>query len=73
MKKDLRHDVLWIVSEICYYFGLILAALVIPLLTLALWMMDLAGKFESNYWYLLIAWVVAVFLFLIGVLVKNRI
>ena len=73
MKKDLRQDIIWIVSEICYYFGLVLAALLIPLLTLALWMMDLVDKLEPNYWYLLITWVLAVSLFLAGVVLKNRI
>jgi hypothetical protein len=73
MKKDLRHDIMWIASEICYYFGLVLAALLIPLLTLALWMMDLADKLEPSYCYLLISWVLAVSLFLAGVVLKNRI
>ena len=73
MKKGVRHDILLIVSEICYYFGLVLAALFIPLLTLALWMMDLADKLEPNYWYLLITWVLAVSMFMVGVVLKNRI
>jgi hypothetical protein len=73
MKKDLRHDIMWIVSEICYYFGLVLAAMLTPLLTLVLWMMDLADILEPNYWHLLTTWVLAVSLFLAGVILKNRI
>lgn len=73
MEKDLRQDILWIVSEICYYLGLVFAILLMPLLTLTLWLMDLASELEPNYWYLLISWVFAASMFLIGVVLKNRI
>ena len=73
MNKGFHQDIIWIVSEIGYYFGLVFAALLIPLLTLALWTLDMTGKLEPNYWYLLVSWVLAVLLFLVGVLIKNRI
>jgi len=67
------YDDLWIASEICYYLGLVLAALFIPALALILWMMSFVDKAAPNYWYILIAWVMSVLLFLAGVWLKNRI
>ncbi len=64
---------LWIVSEICYYLGLLSAALFVPAITLILWMMSLVDRADPNYWYLLIAWVLSVLTFLVGVGIKNRI
>jgi hypothetical protein len=66
-----KYDVLWITSEICYYLGLVLAALAMPALTVVLWMMSLVDKADPNYWYLLIAWVLSVLMFLAGVGLKN--
>ena len=67
-----KNDYLWIASEICYYLGLMLA-LFIPTLALIMWMMSLVDKADPNYWYLLIAWGLSVMLFLVGVMMKNRI
>ncbi len=64
---------LWIVSEICYYLGVLSAALFVPAITLILWMMSLVDRADPNYWYLLIAWVLSVLTFLVGVGIKNRI
>ena len=64
---------MWIVSEICYYLGLTSAALFVPTITLILWMMSLVDRADPNYWYLLIAWVLSVLTFLVGVGIKNRI
>lgn len=66
-------DILWIISEICYYLGLVLAVLFMPGLTFVLWMMSLIDKADPNYWYLLIAWVLSVLMFLAGVGLKNLI
>jgi putative effector of murein hydrolase LrgA (UPF0299 family) len=60
-------DILWIASEICYYLGLVLAALFLPALTFILWVMSLVDKADPNYWYILIAWVLSVLMFLAGV------
>ena len=68
-----KYGYLWVASEICYYLGLVLAALFIPTLALILWMMSLVDKADPNYWYILIAWVMSVLLFLAGVMMKNRI
>jgi len=65
------YDVLWIISEICYYLGLVLAALFIPALTFMLWIMSLVDKANPNYWYILIAWVLSVLMFMAGVGLKN--
>ena len=70
-QEQARSDVLWITSEICYYLGLVLAALFIPALTFMLWVMNLVGKSSPNYWYILIAWVLSVLIFLAGVGLKN--
>ena len=64
---------LWIFSEICYYLGLILAVIVMPTLTFILWMMSLVDKADPNFWYLLIAWLFAVLMFMTGVGIKNYI
>jgi len=63
---------LWIVSEICYYLGL-MSALSVPAITFILWMMSLVDRADPNYWYLLIAWVLSVLTFLVGVGIKRRI
>ena len=68
-----KYGYLWVASEVCYYLGLVLAALFIPTLALILWMMSLVDKADPNYWYILIAWVMSVLLFLAGVMMKNRI
>ena len=68
-----KNDYLWVASEICYYLGLVLAALFVPTLTLIMWIMSLVDKADPNYWYLLIAWGLTVLLFLVGVMMKNRI
>lgn len=47
---------LWIASEICYYLGLVCAALFLPALTIVLWLMSLVDKADPNYWYLFIVW-----------------
>ena len=64
---------LWIVSEICYYLGLTLAALFVPALTIILWIMSLVDKADPNYWHLLTAWVLSGFMLMVGVLIKRRI
>ncbi len=51
-----KNDYLWVASEICYYLGLVLAALFVPTLTLIMWIMSLVDKADPNYWYHLIAW-----------------
>ena len=63
-------DVLWIISEICYYLGLVLAVFM-PALTFVLWLLSLVDKADPNYWYMLIAWVLSVLMFLAGVGLKN--
>ncbi len=62
---------LWIASEICYYLGLTSAALFVPAITFILWMMSLVDRADPNYWYLLIAWVFSVLIFLVGVGIKR--
>ncbi len=62
---------LWIASEFCYYLGLISAALFLPMLTFILWMTSLVDGADPNYWYLLIAWVLSVLAFLVGVGIKR--
>jgi hypothetical protein len=64
---------LWIVSEFCYYLGLLMSVLFVPTLTLMLWMMSLVDEADPNYWYLLIAWALSVLVFLVGVAIKDRI
>jgi putative effector of murein hydrolase LrgA (UPF0299 family) len=66
-------DIIWIISEICYYLGLVLAVFFIPALTLSLWGLSLIDKVDPNYWYILIAWVLSVLMFLVGVGLKNLI
>ncbi len=61
---------LWLASEICYYLGL-MSALFVPTLAIVLWLMSLVDKADPNYWYILIAWVMSVLLFLTGVGLKN--
>jgi hypothetical protein len=65
--------VLWIVSEICYYLGLILATLFVPAITFILWIMSLVDRADPNYWYLLGVWVLSVLMFLVGVGIKRLI
>ena len=72
MKQQPTHyDLLWITSEICYYLGLVLAALFMPALTFALWVMSLVDKVDPNYWYISIAWALSALTFLAGVVLKN--
>ena len=66
-----KYDLLWIASEICYYLGLVLAVFLIPGLTFALWAMSAVDKADPNYWYLLIAWVSSLLMFMAGVGLKN--
>lgn len=70
-QKHTNYDVLWIISELCYYLGLVLAALFMPTLTLVLWLMSLVDKANPNYWYLLLIWVLSALMFLAGVGLKN--
>ncbi|MCK5091278.1 MAG: hypothetical protein KAR30_02010 [Gammaproteobacteria bacterium] len=72
-KYDVFYDVIWITSEIFYYLGLVLAVLLMPALTFVLWMMSLVDKADPSFWYLLIAWVLSVLMFLAGVGLKNLI
>ncbi len=43
-----NYGYLWVASEICYYLGLVLAALFIPTLALILWMMSLMEKADPE-------------------------
>ena len=70
-QKPAIYDILWIISEICYYLGLVLAVFFMPALTLALWGLSLADKADPNYWYIFVAWVLSVLMFLAGVGLKN--
>ena len=70
-QKLIIADILWIISEACYYLGLVCAVLFIPMLTLVLWLMSLIDKAHPKYWVLLIAWGVSVLMFAIGVALKN--
>jgi putative effector of murein hydrolase LrgA (UPF0299 family) len=71
--KVTKSDLLWIASEICYYLGLLLAVFFIPCLTFALWAMSTVDKADPNYWYLLIAWVFSLLMYMVGVGLKNYI
>jgi hypothetical protein len=62
---------LWIAGEICYYLGLVLAALFLPALAIVLWIMSLVDEADPNYWYILLAWVLSVLMFLAGIWLKN--
>ncbi len=42
-----------------------------PALAFVLWVMSLVDKADPNYWYVLIAWVLSVLMFLSGVGLKN--
>ncbi len=64
---------LWILSEIFYYLGLVLAALALPGLALSLWILSLVDKVDPNFWYLLIAWVMSLLMFFSGVGLKRYI
>lgn len=72
MKREEWNDYLWILSELLYYGGLVLAAVAIPALTFSLWVMSLVDVVDPNMGYLLIAWVMALLMFLSGVCLKNR-
>ena len=63
--------ILWIASEICYYLGLVLAALLLPAITIVLWIMSLVDKANPDYRYILLAWVLSVLMFLAGIWLKN--
>ncbi len=71
MSEKLIDGVTWIASEFCYYLGLIFAALLLPAITIILWLMSLVDKADPNYWYILIAWVLSLLLFAVGVGLKN--
>jgi len=66
-------DFLWITSELCYYLGLILTLLLMPALTLVLWLLSLIDRATPNYWYILIIWGLSVLMFMTGVGLKNYI
>lgn len=68
---DWIHDLAWFASEIAYYLGLLAAVAIIPGLALALWSLSRAGQVQPDYWLLLAAWVSSIFLFLIGIGLKN--
>ena len=72
-QQSYGYDILWIASEICYYLGLTLAALLVPAITLILWIMSLVDKADPNYWILLIAWALSLLMFLVGVGIKRAI
>lgn len=61
----------WITSEICYYLGLTLAVLVIPAVTVILWIMSLVDRADPNYWLLLVVWACSALMFLAGVSIKR--
>lgn len=63
--------VIWIASEICYYLGLVLAALLVPAIAIILWIMSLVDKADPNYWYVLATWILSVLMFLSGVVLKR--
>ena len=44
-----------------------------PALALMLWLMSLVDQADPNYWYMVIAWVLSVLMFLVGVGLKNYI
>ena len=69
-KKAIIHDVMWIASEILYYLGLLLVVL-IPFITISVWMLNLADRFDFSYGCLLIAWLLSVGMFFSGVLLKK--
>ncbi len=71
MSEKLIDGVAWIASEFCYYLGLIIAALLLPAITIILWLMSLLDEADPNYWYILIAWVFSLLLFAVGVGLKN--
>ena len=71
MNKEAVIDILWIISEICYYLGLMLAFFLIPVFTFMISMMNLAGRVNPNYLYILLAWGLSVLMFLTGVGLKN--
>ena len=71
-QEPVNHDILWILSEVCYYLGLLLI-ISMPAITFALYMMKLADGIDLNYWYLLTAWFSSVMMFAIGVALKNYI
>ena len=64
---------LWILSEIFYYLGLVLAALVLPGLVFSLWILSLVDKVDPNFLYLLVAWVMSLLMFFSGVGLKRYI
>ena len=76
-QKPAAYNVLWIISEICYYLGLVLllctAAFTFSMLAtmLVLWMLSLIDIINLNYWYILIAWVFSALVFFAGVALKN--
>lgn len=71
-QKDKINDYLWIASEIFYYFGLLLAAFAVPALALSLWFMSLVDIVKPNFYYILIAWILSLLMFMLGILLKRR-
>lgn len=69
--KPETHDYLWIASEIFYYLGLLLSALFIPALALSLWFMSLANIAKPDFYYILIAWILSLLMFFLGIIIKR--
>ncbi len=72
MNDSERNGYLWVLNEFLYYAGLVLTAAAIPALGTVLWLMSLVDKADPNYWYVLVAWLVALLMFVSGILLKNR-
>jgi hypothetical protein len=72
VKHSELNDYLWILSELLYYFGLILSVFAIPGLAFSLWWLSLVDIVEPNYAYLAIAWVVSLLMFFGGAAIKNK-
>ena len=71
VKHPLYSDLLWILSELLYFPGLIFSVFGIPGLALGLWSLSLAGVLAPDYGVIGIAWIVSVSMFFGGVLLKN--
>jgi len=72
LKDPEYNDYLWILSEFLYYIGLVLTVAAIPALAIVLWIMSLVDQVEPGYWYVLLAWFVALLMFVSGIWLKNR-
>lgn len=71
MNRPVINGVLRRISEFLLYTGLALAALGIPALAFILWIMGLLGNTDPNYSYLMIAWLVSLLMFLLGVVFRK--